>query len=616
MKGAMLRLHKDSFRNLKSVAIWGASSNGLVFDTTRLYGQTAVRNEDAAAATDDAAKMKEEAAEKQRLKDEARQKKLEANLMSRDYNNRRAAYKRQVSVLRREYAEEIVKQRAADEAEEENRRQKLTRQRLERQRRKNIKSALNALRQVELRKQREREFNEHLEEQQRIREAKHERFTAARQLVVDELEKEAPLWLTTPEEVEAAFSDPVKEQLLWARPGGVLGAPNPSVDCHFWQFETHTWQMARTYVSQRQDLLDRIEEMAYVEANIDKKFWTPERIAAQEKLEQKAKLRAMVYSAGRAELLKKQRELIREDAKNELLPTAAKIPSNNFLGNDAAIENEGARVLMKDPTKFFTFDNSDHATTGQLESGASYAGPTLGAPIGLRDPLRDNPHGTVFPEIIGKFPKPDTRTEREKKLAEREEKMWAAAQLEAKKELEASGGAVELEEEDDDDAPGIDYDELDENDSDDEEWVRGLDPETDSEILNTPREYRYNEDDIEWVANKMNDKLTFLNQQFAQDVEVIKEEMKMDLRRKAAADLTQTGEQLSAVSQNNLIPEGSLEAALMALPEDQLMALSDLEESYAPDRMADFELEAAMKEIPGLTKEQIMFILNRDRSLE
>jgi hypothetical protein len=567
------------------------------------YCSTRILNEDTAV---DAKKSKEELL----------QKKLEAKLASRDYNNRRAAYKRQVSMLRREYADEIVKQRAADAVEEENRRQKLTRQRLERQRRKNVKSALNALQEEELRKQREREFNEHLELQQRLRDAKNERYTAARQLVIDELEAEAHLWLTTPEEVEAAFSNPEAEQLLWARPGGIMGSPNPSVDSHYWQFETHTWNMEKTYVSQRQALLDRIEEISYNEANIDDKFWTPERIEEQEKLEQKAKLRAMVHAAGRAELLKKQREFIQEDSKNALLPTAAKVPSLSVLNNDAAIEREGARILMNDPTKFFVFDNTrsiDSAST----SNESYAGPTLGAPIALRDPLRDGPLGTVFPEVVGKYPKPDTRSEREKKLAEREEKMWAAAQAEAQKELDASGGTgPEYDEEDDDAEPGIDYDELDENDSDDEEWARGLDPETDTVILQTPREFRYNEDDVDWVLDKLNDKVKFLKQQFAQDVEVIKEEMKMELRKLSAAEQRSSVKGQGIETQADFIQEESLEAALLALPEQQLMALSDLEESYEPGKMADYELAAAMKDIPGLTEEQIMVILTRDRSTE
>lgn len=555
----------------------------------RPYGSTAIlREEDAAAVAVKPKKDKEEV--------------LLRKLAARDFNNRRAAYNRQVSVMRRDYAEQVAKQRATDAAEEEERRQKLTRQRLERQRRKNQKSAANALREKELREQRQREFNEHLDQQQRFRDARNERYTAARQLVIDELEEEAPLWLTTPEEIETAFS-PSAEQLLWARPGGILGAPNPSLDSHFWQFETHTWHMEKTYKSQRQVLLEKLEEMAYNEANIDESFWTPERVLEQERLEEKARLRAMVHSVGRSELLKKQRELIDEDVADDEIPKAKKAPSLNMLNNDLALEQEGAKVLMNDPTKFFVFDAASAATTeGEQEGSESastmYTGPTLGAPVALRDVLREGSHdGNVYPQVIGKLPKPDARSEREKKLAEREEKMWAAAQAEAQKELDLGG----VDDEDEDDrAPGLDYDAL-EWDSDDEEWTRGLDPETDTAILNTPRERRYNEEDIEWVLEKLDDKLKYQEQQFAQDVETIKQEVRTERRLSAATSVEED------------FAEGSLEAALLALPEKELMALSDLDETYTAD-MPAYEFAAAIKEIPGLTEEQIRIVLTRDRS--
>lgn len=524
---------------------------------------------------------------------------LHKKLAARDFNNRRAAYNRQVSVLRREYAEQVAQQKAADAAEEEERRQKLTRQRLERQRRKNMRSAANALRDREFREQREREFQEHLALQQRRREAKNERYAAARQLVIDELEEEAPLWLTTPDEVEAAFTSEA-EQLLWTRPGGVLGVPNPSLDSHFWQFESHTWHMNKTYKSQREVLLEELEEMAYNEANIDDKFWTPGRIMEQERLEDKARLRAMVHSVGRTELLKKQRALMEEDEAKDELPTVTKAPNLQMLGNDAALEQEGASVLMGDPTKFFVFENTMASIEEQRDTGddsSTYAGPTLGAPVALRDPLREGPYGdTVFPQVIGKLPKPDTRSEREKKQAEREERMWAAAQAEAQKELDL--GEMDDEEADDKD-PGLDYNSLD-WDSDDEEWKRGLDPETDNAILNTPRDRRYNESDIEWVLEKLDDKLKYQEQQFAQDVESLKQETKA--QRRLGAETPEQEE----------FDEGSLEAALFALSEKELMALTDLDETYSAD-MPAHEFAVAVKEIPGLTEEQIRMILTRNR---
>jgi hypothetical protein len=545
----------------------------------RSYGATSLLHEDAAVAS---------------TKEDALQRKLAA----RDFNNRRAAYNRQVSMLRREYAEQVAKQRAADAAEEAERRQKLTRQRLERQRLKNLKSAANALREKEMREQREREFQEHLEVQQRLREAKHKRYTAARQMVIEELEKEAPLWLTTKEEVEKAFT-PEAEQLLWTRPGGHLGAPNPSIDTHFWQFETHTWHMNRTYKTQREVLLEHLEEMAYNEANIDPTFWTPKRVLDHEQLEAKARLRAMVHTAGRLELLKKQRDLIDEEESVDAIPKPKNAPSLTVLNNSEALEREGAQLLMNDPTKFFVFEPMNAAVTSNEgdASSTAYEGPTLGSPIGLRDPLRDDsPDGNVFPQVIGKLPKPDMRSEREKKLAEREEKMWAAAQVEAQKELDLSGGG----DDDDDREPDLEYDAL-EWDSDDEEWNRGLDPETDKDILETPRNRRYKEEDIEWVIQRLGEKLTYQEQQFAQHVDNIKDEVRMERRLSA----TTLGE--------DSFEDGSLESALLTLPEKQLMALSDLDETYSGE-MPAHEFAAAIKDIPGLTEEQVRMVLNRDRS--
>ena len=103
--------------------------------------------------------------------------------------------------------------------------------------------------------------------------------------------------------------------------------------------------------------------------------------------------------------------------------------------------------------------------------------------------------------------------------------------------------------------------------------------------------------------------MKFLDRQFAQDIEIIKEEAKVEIRRNTTADDSLT-------MQDSKLDNATLEAALLALPETQLMALSDLEEEYVPGKMADYELAAAINEIPGLTEEQIMMILNRDRSLD
>lgn len=527
-------------------------------------------------------------------------------LAARDYNTRRAAYNRQVSLLRREYAEMIAKQRAADKAEQEALERELTRRRLERQRLKNLRSARNARKEKDLREQREREFQEHLRAQQAIRDSKHDRFTRARQLVIDELEEESPLWLVTHEDVEKAFTHEA-EQLLWARPGGVLGAKNPSLDSHFWQFETHTWQMNRSYKSKREVLLEELEQKAYDDANIDKLFWTAERLEEQQNLEDKAKLRAMVHSAGRTLLLRKQMQMIEELHEESDVPKPMPAPSLKMLTNDRALEEEGVKLLLRDPTKFFVFENDTQDTlsiVGDDSSGnIEYVGPTLGSPIALRDPLRrGSPHGTVYPVGIGKYPKPDTRTEREKKQEERQERMLAAAAAEERDtDLDITLAAERQSGEDLE--PDLDYNEH-EWDSDDEEWNKGLDAELDQDILNTPPEKRYSEEDIDWTLAKLEVKLENLEQQLNGEMETIKQQARSEFRA------NMSDEESSKIELN----DSSLEEALLSLSEKELLALSDLDDRFSEKELSDDELLEAQKEIPSLSLEQIKFVLNRDRS--
>ena len=543
-----------------------------------------------------------------------------ATKLAHDYNQRRATYKQRVSQLRKTYAQQIAQQRAADKAAQEALEKQRTRLRLERQRRKNERSARNAQYQAKIRKQRHQEWQAELQRQQLIRDAKKERFAKARQLVINELEQEAPLWLTTVEEVEQAFASPEKEQLLWAKPGGILGAPNPSLDAHFWEYETHTNHVDKIYMSQRQVLLQQLQDESYEQANIDSNYWQHDGKQDEwERLQRKAKLRAMVQSAGRRELLKKQRQmlsdLVNQQTDREGIPQAMPVLNRKVLSNVQALEQEGAQVLLDDPTKFFVFssdatrnessasptqDDDDHDDTSSSSFESKYSGPTLGSPIGLRDPLREGNHQqAVFPMLIGKIPKPDLRTEREKKKQERQERMWAAAQAEA---LEQQDIALAAEQQTVEDLePDINYDE-NEWDSDEEDWNKGLDPVGDTDLLNVPRERRYGEDDIDWVLERLEGEVHHLEQQLAQDMEGLKRTAEAETRAKAGTDEPFT--------------QDSVEAALMALSGPSLLALSDLDDRYMEGGMSEEELTEACKNIDGLTEEQVLLILQRNRAEE
>lgn len=541
-----------------------------------------------------------------------------------EYNSQKASYKRKVANLRRKYLEEHKKHAAQDLAEQDAAVAATTRRRLERQRAKNEKSFQNAVRQEELRRQTQAAFEDHLRQQQAIREQKEALHQRARQLLVDELEEESHLWMTTPEEVNAAFDDPKNEQKLWARAQGVLGVPNPSLDSHFWSYEGHTWDRSKTYKTRSEVLLEQLEHEAYVETNVDfENYWTEDQIRETEAKEQKAKLRATVRQAGRRALLQRQKEYLnteQETAEGEP-PKPPPIPSLSVLGNIAAQEKEGAELLLKDPTKFFVFDGSSSNTSGQSED--TYSGSSLGVPVALRDPLRTGkPQGRVFPVPVGKLPKPDLRSEKEKKRQEREERLWAAA---------GKGGAdgesdedYLLAEEDREIGEAIDYEEAHANwDSDDEEWEKGLDEDLDKDILAVPRELRYRDEDLDQVIEDLESKARTMQSHVQNTIKTMEQEALSRLDRTEAetdqddADApffdSETTEKLKAVGAD----VDKYEELMASLNHEQLLALFGLEAREAPSAGGDESTSdgdggsastpstKVFESIPGLTESQI-----------
>ena len=510
------------------------------------------------------------------------------------FNSQKASYKRKVGNLRRQYLEEHKKHAAQDLAEKDAAVAVTTRRRLERQRAKNERSFQNAIRQEELRRQTQAAFEDHLKQQQVIRERKEVLHQRARQLLVDELEEESRLWLTTPEEVEAAFDNPDNEQMLWARPQGVMGVPNPSLDSHFWSYEGHTWDRSKTYKTRSEVLLEELEHEAYVETNVDfDNFWTDKQIQETEAKEQKAKLRATVRQAGRRALLQRQKDYLhteQETAEGEP-PKPPPIPSLSVLGNVSTQEKEGAELLLKDPTKFFVFDgsNSGHSNADGDESKETYAGTSLGVPVALRDPLRTGkPQGRVFPVPIGKLPKPDMRSEKEKKRQEREERLWAAAGKGAGADGESDEDYL-LAEEDREIGVAIDYEEAHANwDSDDEDWEKGLDKDLDKDLMAVPREFRYRDEDLDQVIEDLEAKARTMQSHVQNTIKTMEQEALSRLDRTEEGDIgaedgseidespffdSETTEKLNAVGADM----DKYEELMASLTHEQLLALFGLE---------------------------------------
>jgi hypothetical protein len=471
-----------------------------------------------------------------------------------NYNNRRSNYKKAVSKLRKQYATEYAKQTKQDLESKQKQQQVVTRQRLERQRLKNIKSVKNAMKQEELRIAQKKIFEEHLKTQAVKDEKRKIRFEKARRLVLKELEQQAVYWLTTKEDVDMQLDqkfNPFIEQQLWTRPGSFIGEPAPSNDSQYWKYESHTWKVQATYPTKNEKLLENIEDMVYDRTNVDYNiYWNEERVNYQNELEEKAKLRALVLNEGKKALLHKQRQMMQDvhtqqqvvNKEEMIVPPILDlpVPSTDILANYDAMEYEGVKALKDDPTKFFVFAHDNNAdedgssastSTSAADANANVNTDTndetssdstsnLGKPIRLVDPVRDSTFtNTPYPELIGKLPKPDTRTEREKKKAEREERMLAAANL------AAAGGSEDDNDEVDADAENAftfggghaeeitDYEKIANfADEDDLEWEKGLDPIMDKDLLDTPWDERYTDEDIEWIISKLESKVESLKE--------------------------------------------------------------------------------------------------------
>lgn len=584
MSGILLACSRSTLSSRRQAVLSLASCS-----TGRLYSSTRPTLEEEATAT------KKTGEDKKALREAAL-----------EYGRRRAAYKRQVSQLRRGYMEEYKQHKKEDEALRDAELAEKARSRLERQRAKNERSVQNAIRQEELRRQTQLAWEDHLRVQQERRDEKKKLLNRARQLLIDELEEEAPLWLTSREEVEAAFT-PEAEQLLWARPQGVLGVPNPSLDSHFWHYETHTWDMSKTYKTHADILLENMEDEAYEGTNVDPQFWTPERIQAHEEIERKAKLRANVRTAGRKSLLKRQKEYLEDEGQTEEgeAPKAKPIPSVAVLGDIRAQENEGAKMLFEDPTKFFVFDrNQETQTESEGGEGEGYSGPSLGVPVELYDPLRtDSPQGNVFPIAIGKLPKPDTRTEKEKKRQEREDRLWAAAQEQEKADMDKIDMAAD---EDMDFGEPLDYDNNTDWDSDDEEWMKGLDPERDADLINMPREQRIREEDIDSVIEKLEKKAREMESHLNTAMSSLEKEEKAKsarISKLAAAEVAFDSDTESTQTGASFFDRDTSEA-LQSLGAD-LEKLESVVSSLSSEQVpAVVAAEGRFEKVPGLTEEQ------------
>lgn len=568
---------------------------------------------------------------------------LDPSVLANIYNHRRAHYNRAVSHLRKQYHAEYTERRERELRRKAAEEAKIRRETLERRRLKAMRSAENARRAMEKRERRRLEWEEELALTQRERDAKNELYRKARQRIVDELEAECHLWLTTPEEVERALGNPRASQALWSRPGGIIGAPSGPFTGFgdfgdFWRYECHAWDYRPTYKSPREVMLEELEHMAYLKTNGDPRYWTRERVRAEEMKEQRARLRAVVREEGRRSLLNKQREMMRdvygggEDDKskkehqmgNRLPPTAMPVPELDYLADYEAQEREGVEILRRDPRRFFIFEGDlpSYAAGGMGDAppgggNDEAVAASLGRPVAVRNPFfGDKP--TAFPIRMGRDMPDDTRTEKEKKRDERQERMRAAAEEAA---LAASKGAsyevaMAAEEDLEDGSEDVDYDKAEE-DAEKELWADQEEQwgDVDRRVFDmTPPFARLTPDDVNWIVGQLNAKIKKMGENLDFEEQVRRKETEKMIG--GASKPIESVEEVDRYVMEGLgYDMDAIEALVKELTPEQSAALEDIDFVGRGGSITAEEMTDELKAVPGLKEEQIGALVEMEMKL-
>ena len=578
---------------------------------------------------------------------------LNPSILANIYNQQRAHYKRAVSSLRKQYFAELEAQRERERVLRAEEEAKLKRESLERRRLKAVRSAENALRQVHKQERRCSEWGRELVAAQRERDTRTELFRKARQRIVDELEAECQLWLTSSDEVEKALSSPTAAQILWARPGGMIGAKSGEPtgfgdQGDFWRYECHTWDARPTYKTPKEVMLEELELVTFLQANNNPNYWTKNRVEREERREQRARLRAIIREEGRRSLLNKQRETMRDIYSNielngkideegksgRLLPSDMPAPKLDYLADYEAQECEGVKILKKDPRQFFIFENdlpnsnnssSMHDSLGKsagegqsVDDATALIGVSLGRPVGLRNPFfNDKP--TAFPVRMGRDLPEDTRTEKEKKRDERQERMRAAAEeaaLAAKKGI-AYEVAMAAEEDLDDGSEDVDYNKAEEE-AETELWAGQMDEWNDMDrkvFKMTPPNQRVTLEEVDWIIEQLKKRTKALQERLDFEDKIRKKDLEKSV---SSGTSVRPVESVDEVDKYVLEVFGydieKVEALVKDLTPEQLALLEDIDFTGRVG-ITEEEILAELRAVPGLTEDKLQALVAIEISL-
>merc|ERR1712196_16429 len=152
----------------------------------------------------------------------------------------------------------------------------------------------------------------------------------------------------------------------------------------------------------------------------------------------------------------------------------------------------------------------------------------------------------------------------------------------------------------------LDYDNNTDWDSDDEEWMKGLDPERDADLINMPREQRIREEDIDSVIEKLEKKAREMESHLNTAMSSLEKEEKAKSARiseLAAAEVAFDSDTESTQTDASFFERDTSEA-LQSLGAD-LEKLESVVSSLSSEQVpAVVAAEGRFEKVPGLTEEQ------------
>jgi hypothetical protein len=173
----------------------------------------------------------------------------------------------------------------------------------------------------------------------------------------------------------------------------------------------------------------------------------------------------------------------------------------------------------------------------------------------------------------------------------------------------------------------IDYDTIAQtgHTADDMAWAQGLDPIRDADIINTPHDRRYDEEDVEWVLQKLNQRIDYLEDQVKQEAAQAKQEQVARVETSGAIPAMTAGAttamesaQFEAKLKGAGVDVPDMEQVIMSLSPQQMRALESLsddnDDDAAEPKSAD-EIATAFRTVPGLSEEQIQDLVALELSL-